>query len=258
MAEESVMLESTWESDEADEDVEADEAIIEAEDSAEDIGERARRRRRMGRRARGYRPVRTPVRGITVGGRKMPFPKPLATAEDTNRGLATQEVARRDVERRVDLLEQRLKVQRKHDTSATGIVSLLLGGGLSAWGAYQASQKSSTSMLGGWADQEATKMAAVTSVSQIAMSGTKAALHGGYHRNAFGIAADAFSVVQLAAFAFGRLHKPRTTLTVAAWDEAWKAKDSYDEDTELFIVELKRSFLVVGAKNTGARVFRPL
>src|SRR5262245_55500369 len=101
MAEE-MMLESVapWESDGEAEDWESDEAIAEAEDSAEDIGERARRRRYYaGRRRSHYRPGRG-VRGIAVRGqdgrtRHVPFPAKLATADETNRGLATQEVGRR-------------------------------------------------------------------------------------------------------------------------------------------------------------------
>jgi hypothetical protein len=207
MAEE--MIEAAWESDEAEEDWESDEALIEAEDGAEDIGERARRRRhRFGRRRSHYRPVKRGVRGMVMRGQKMPFPKPLATAEETNKGLASQEVARQEVERRVDQLEQKLQRQRKNDTSATGLVALVISGGLSAWGAYQASRpgKSGTSMFGKWAAEEATQMAAATSASQIAMTGARVALHGGYPRNGFGIAADVFSVAQLAAFTFGRLH----------------------------------------------------
>jgi hypothetical protein len=102
MAEE--MIEDVaWESDEA-EDWESDEALAEAEESTEDIGERARRRRR---RRRYYRPGRG-VQGITVRGqdgrvRNMPFPTKLATAAETNRGLANQEIARRALEERFTL-----------------------------------------------------------------------------------------------------------------------------------------------------------
>lgn len=257
MAEEMIVENVSWESDEA-EDWESDEAIVEAEEAAEDIGERAQRRGgRRGYPTRRFRHIRRPVRGITVGGQKMPFPRPLATAEDTNRGLASQEVARRAVEERLARVETRSRVQQKNDMAATGIVTLLISGGLSAWGAYQASQKSGTSMLGKWADEDTTKMAAVTSVSQIAMSGAKLALNGRYHRNGFGIAADAFSAVQLAAFAFGRMYKPRTVATVDTWNEAWRDRDTYDENGEVFVIELKKSFLVVGAKGP-TRTFRPL
>jgi hypothetical protein len=139
----------------------------------------------------------------------MPFPARLATAAETNRGLASQEVARRALDERLDRLETKVRVQQKNDASATGIVALLIGGGLSAWGAYEASKRPSGSILGRWADENSTKMAAVTSVSQIAMSGAKLAINGRYHRSGFGIAADAFSAAQLAAFAFGSLYKPR-------------------------------------------------
>jgi len=213
---EAMMLENVpWESDEA-EDSESDEAIAEAEDTAEDIGERWPFRRR--RRRSHFRPGRG-VRGIALRGqdgrvRNVPFPTKLATAEETNRGLANQEVARRALDERLDRLETRFRVQQKNDSSVTGLVAMLIGGGLSAWGAYKASQKPPGSMFGKWADETPTQMAAVTSVAQIATSGAKLAISGRYHRSGFGIAADAFSVAQLAAFAFGSLYKPRPMIAV--------------------------------------------
>lgn len=209
------MIESVaWESDEA-EDWESDEAIGESEDSAEDIGERARRRRL--RRRTHYRPGRG-VRGLAVRGqdgvRKVSFPTPLATAAETNRGLASQEVARRALDERLDRLETRMRAQVKNDAAAGGIVALLIGGGLSAWGAYQAAKKPSGFKLGNWANESATTMGALTSVSQIATSGAKLAITGRYHRSGFGIAADAFSAAQLAAFALGSLYQPKETRTV--------------------------------------------
>ena len=216
MAEE--MIENApWESDEA-EDWESDEAFAESEDSAEDIGERARRRRRRSH----YRPGRG-VRGLALRSpdgrvRNLPFPTRLATAVETNRGLATQEVARRALDQRLDRLETRVRAQQKNDSSATGVVALLIGGGLAAWGAYEASKKSTGSRLGNWASQDSTKMAAVTSVSQIATSGAKLAINGRYHRSGFGIAADTFSVAQLAAFALASLYQPKPLIAVADLD----------------------------------------
>ena len=96
---EEVVLESFPESDEA-EDWESDEAFDESEDSFEDIGERsARQRRRARARLSRFRPGRG-VRGMTVRdadgrARNVAFPAKLATADETNRGLATQEVALR-------------------------------------------------------------------------------------------------------------------------------------------------------------------
>lgn len=210
------MIESLpWESDEA-EDWESDEAFAESEDSAEDIGERARRRRR---RRSHFRPGRG-VRGIAVRGqdgatRNLSFPARLATAAETNRGLASQELARRALDERLDRLETRMRAQLKNDAAATGIVALLIGGGLAAWGAYEASKKATGSTLGNWASANSTKMAALTSVSQIATSGARLAINGRYHSSGFGLAADAFSAAQLAAFALGSLYQPKPTRTVA-------------------------------------------
>jgi|SRR5688572_1212397 len=235
------MIESLpWESDEA-EDWESDEAIAESEDSAEDIGERARRRR--GRRRVPFRPGRG-VRGIAVRGqdgavRNLSFPTRLATAAETNRGLATQEVARRALDERLDRLETRMRAQVKNDAAAGGIVALLIGGGLSAYGAYQAAQKPSGFKLGNWANENATAMAALASVSQIATSGAKLAISGRYHRSGFGVAADAFSAAQLAAFALGSLYQPKATRTVAnlAALQADQARKALELDSRYVTVD---------------------
>jgi len=170
--------------------------------------------RKRGRRRRRshYRPGRG-VRGIALRGkdrrvRNVPFPTKLATAENTNRGLANQEVARRALDERLDRLETRFRVQQKKDSSASGLVALLIGGGLTAWGAVEAGNKSTRSTLVNWASENSTKMAALTSVSQIATSGAKLVINGRYHRSGFGVAADAFAAAQLAAFAFGSLYQP--------------------------------------------------
>src|SRR5258708_37635313 len=98
MPEEMILDSLGPEYDEA-EDWESDDAFAEADDSVEDLGERAQRRR--GRNGR-YRPGRG-VRGMTVRdgdgrARNVAFPARLATAAETNRGLASQEVARRGLE----------------------------------------------------------------------------------------------------------------------------------------------------------------
>jgi hypothetical protein len=207
MAEE--MIEDVaWESDEA-EDWESDEAIAEAEDSAEDIGERARRRRRP---RRSFRPGRG-VQGIAVRGqdgrvRNVPFPTKLATAAETNRGLANQEIARRALDARLDRLEARFRVQQKNDSAASGLVSLVIGGGLTAYAAIQAARQPGGSILGNWASEGTTRLATLVSVSQIATSGAKLVINGQYHRSGIGIAADIFAAAQVAAFAFGSLYKP--------------------------------------------------
>lgn len=209
MAEEMMFENFPFESDEA-EDWESDESIAETDESVEDIGERARRRRGQYRPpARGVRGVR----GITLRGpdgvRNVPFPAKLATAAETNRGLAGQEVARRALEGRLDRLESGVRSRQRNDSSVGGIVTLLLGGGLSIWGAVEASRQSAFT-FGNWAKQTQTQIAAVTSVSQIATSGAKLAIYHRYPKSGFGIAADIFSVAQIAAFALGSLYKPRT------------------------------------------------
>jgi hypothetical protein len=203
MAEETILENVPWESDEA-QDWESDEAFAESDESAEDLGEAARRRPR---RKSHYLPARG-VRGITLRGpdgvRNVSFPTKLATTTETNRGLATQELARRSLEERLDRFEARLRVQQKSDVSATGLVTLAIGGGLTFWGAARASEQQGFT-FNSWASQGPTQVAALVSATQLATTGAKLAMSGHYSRSAFGIAADAFAVAQLAAFAFGSL-----------------------------------------------------
>ena len=208
---EEVMFESFGpESDEADEYWESDEAFMEAEDSAEDIGERVRRRRR---RPKPFRPGRG-VRGMTVRdadgrARNVAFPAKLATAEETNRGLASQEAARRALETRLDRLETRNVGQQKQGAAVSGIVTLLLGGGLTALSLYKASQATTgtDSVFQNWAGQETAKMATLSSVSQITTTGARLLVTGRYHRSNVGMAADAFAAAQVAGFALASLSK---------------------------------------------------
>jgi hypothetical protein len=205
MAEEMMLENLPWESDES-EDIESDEAITDAEDSVEDIGERARRR------GKGhYRKVRG-VRGMVLRGqdgrpRNVPFPTKLATTEETNRGLAGQEIARRAVETRLDRVETRFRAQLKKDSATSGLVFLALGVPLTAWGAIKPTQTGS-SRLGNWAAEGTTKAAAFASATQLATSGAKLMISGQYLRSGIGVAADVFASAQLAAFAFGSMHKP--------------------------------------------------
>jgi hypothetical protein len=207
-----------FESDEA-EDWEADEALAEAEDAAEDIGERAQRRRRTPgrrnyfRRARGVRGVAVPRQG--GGTTRLPFPKPVATVDETNRGLAAQELARRDLDSRLVRLEAKLRTMPKKDASTSGLITLVFGGGLSAWGAFEAVKKTTGGALKNWADQKTTQMAAVASATQLATSGAKLAINGQYAASPLGITADAYSTLQLAAFAIGSLRQQGLRTLVA-------------------------------------------
>ena len=213
---EELVLESFPESDEA-EDWESDEAFDESEDSFEDIGERTSRRQRARARARArarsrFRPGRG-VRGMTVRdadgrARNVAFPAKLATADETNRGLATQEVARRALEDRLDRLESRNALQQKNGSAVSGIVTLLIGGGLTAFSLFKASQASGEgSTFSKWAQENTAKVATLTSVGQIAGSGAKLLVNGRYHRSGIGMAADAFAAAQVAGFALASLHK---------------------------------------------------
>ena len=197
MAEE--MIESVpWESEEA-EYPEAEDAIYEAEDSAEDY-RRPRRQRRAFQPARG-------VQGLTLRGRegtrRVQFPSNLTTVTETNK-LA---LAGRALDQRLDRLESRFRGQQKKDVATTGAVALAVGGGLSVMGAFQAANQPSTgSALTNWASRDVTQMAAVVSVTQLATSGARLAFNGRYTRSGFGISADAFSLLQLGLFTFGTLH----------------------------------------------------
>ena len=53
------------------------------------------------------------VRGQDGRVRNVPFPTKLATAAETNRGLASQEVARRALDERLNRLEARFRGSRR-------------------------------------------------------------------------------------------------------------------------------------------------
>ncbi len=195
----------SWESEEAEE---SEEAIGESEESEEAYSDR--------RRGRAPRPMRfrpsTGVGGITLRGpdgrpRNVQFPAKLATVADTNRGLASQDVARRALEERLNKLETRHRGQMKTDGAITGMVTLGLAGGLTLFGAFQSAQASG-SRLGDWAKRESTHIAAVVSASQLATTRAKFAIQGRYHGSRIGIAADIFAVLQLGFFAFASMNQP--------------------------------------------------
>jgi hypothetical protein len=252
---EEMIEDVTWESDGA-EDWESDDAVAEAEDSAEDIGERVRHRRRR----RYYRPGRG-VQGIAMRSqdgtiRNVQFPTKLATATETNRGLANQELARRALDERLDRLETRFRVQQKNDSSASGLVSLLLGGGLVAYGAIQASSnKQGGSFLGKWAAENSTQIGSVVSVSQIATSGAKFVINGRYHRSGIGIAADIFAAAQIATFAFGSLSTPKGFRVVDDKPAAVAAMAAADGGT-LFLTKDENKVYQVELGMNGDRALR--
>src|SRR4030095_15202840 len=134
-----------WESEDA-EDWESDEAIGEYEDSAEDIGERARRRRRQSQPGRMSRPAIRGVQGVRVRGQdgrvsNRAFPARVATAAETNRVLANEKDARSALAGRLKLLEARHRAQQKKDSSVSGLVTLAIGGSLTAFGGIKASRE---------------------------------------------------------------------------------------------------------------------
>lgn len=240
------------------EDIESDEAIAEAED-AEDSGEAFRRRR--ARRSR-YRPGRG-VHGLKIRGndgmlRNLQFPTKLATAEETNRGLANLEVGRRALEKRLDDVETRGRVQQKRDTTVGGIVALTIGGGLTAWGAINAAKKPAGQRLSAWAKDDLTRMATVASVSQIVTSGAKLAISGKTQRSGVGTAADIFAVAQLATFAFASLYKPgKTVRRLAAVDAAELAAIAADpnsaEGDEIYQVDNDTRHVLFALRAGGLR-----
>jgi hypothetical protein len=253
MAEEMTLENLSWESDEAVEDIEADEALAEAEESVEDIGERWRR----GRPARPRHLPRTRgVRGMVVRGqdgrpRNLPFPARLATAEETNRGLASQEVRRRALEAQLQKFETRLRGQLRNGSSVSGLVYLVIGVPLSAWGAINPTKTGGT-RLGNWAAEDTTKMAAVASATQLATSGAKLLVYGGYHRSPIGMAADAFAGAQLIAFAFGSMHKAEALRSDNSTNDPSKANLSSYAFGDLVLLADGKTYRVVDATGTKA------
>lgn len=238
MAEE--MIESApWESEEA-EYSEAEEAIVEAEESEEAY-------RRPTRPRRYFQPARG-IQGITLRGRdgtrSVQFPAKLATVAETNRGLASQELARRALDERLDRLELRFRAQQKRDVATTGVVALAIGGGLSAIGAFNAANEQDGPFLKNWASQEVTKMAAVVAVTQLATSGAKLTFNRRYIRSGLGIAADVFSVVQLTLFTFGRL-RPSVGPAKEADTETEGAAAQFDLGTRIYDPKKEELFVVI-------------
>ncbi len=206
---------------------ESDEAFAESDESVEDLGEAQQRRRRSGNGR--YRPGRG-VRGMTMRdasgrARNVAFPARLATAAETNRGLASQEVARRALEERLDRLETRNRKQLKNGAAVTGIVTLLLGGGLTALSLFKAQQGTTGTVFSRWAGEETAEMATLSSVSQLATTGAKMLVDGRYPRSGIGIAADAFAVLQIAGYTLASLQQPSSVsmFTTVASKEALNA-----------------------------------
>jgi hypothetical protein len=260
MAEEMMLEDVPWESDEAVEDIEADEALAEAEDAIEDIGERVRSRAR-GRRRGHFRPTRG-VRGIVVRGqdgrpRNMPFPAKLATAAETNRGLATQEVGRRALEERLAKLEAKFLLQQKKDSSISGVVSLAIGVPLTAWGALKA-PAARGSRFGSWADEASTKTAAVVSATQLATTGAKLLINGKYHRSGIGLAADVFAGAQLVTFAFASMYRPEESETFPDIEVARKAASQLRSGQVILVKvgDQYKRYLIVRT-STGNEVVEP-
>ena len=254
MAEE--MIESVpWESEEAE--FGESEESIEAEESAEDY--RSRRRQR-----RPFQPQRG-VQGMTLRSqdgraRTLQFPAKLATVSETNRGLAAQELGRRALDERVEKLEQKFRSQLKKDVATTGVVTLAIGGGLSAVGAFQVANQNATSSstnestLKKWSNKDVTKMATVASLTQLATSGAKLAFNGRYVRSGFGIAADVFSVLQLGLFTYGAL-QPKVVpaaapqLAAAGFDPTKAA--TYPVGTQVFDNTSGKMYVVIATAGGG-------
>lgn len=254
MIEDILMESDTGEAEEGDFG-EMDDAFGEAEDSADDLGESSRRRRRAAAR-RYYRPSRG-VTGMRLRGqdgkiRSLPFPTKLATAEETNRGLATQEVARRALAERLDRMELRLKSQQKKDAAASGLVTLFLGGGLATVGIVGASHDKGGLGLGTWAARKEADAAALVSLTQVATSGAKLAINGRYHRSGFGVAADIFSVGLIAVYSLGKFHKPKNTIAAHGQAEIKAALANATEgDIIIDTSDNNREYVVIRSVNLG-------
>ncbi len=196
-----------WESDEAD--WESDEALDgESDESVEDIGERARDRRRS-----RYRPTQG-VQGIRVRrpdgvAQTVRFPAKLPTSAEVNRGLASQEMGRRALEEKLGRLEKQLGRSVKNDAAISGLVTLAVGGGLTAYGAVKAAE-APVDKLKTWTNQGSTQMASLMSATQLATTGARLVTSSRYHRSGLGMAADIFSVAQLATFVYGKFSSSGT------------------------------------------------
>jgi len=240
-----------WESEDAI--YESEDAIAEGEDSVEDVGEATRRKQPK----KYFRPGRG-VQGISLRNqdgrvRNVPFPTKLATVDETNKGLASADLARRALGNRLDQLEARFKMQQKRDTSITGSVALLLGGGLTALGAIEAAKQSGGATLGSWAAEGTTQMATLVSVTQLATSGVKFAMNGRYHRNGIGMAADIFSLAQIATFAYGTF-KQQPSYTPVPDKKTADAQAASAAKGTLFVTQDTGQVyqVVVGANNVAA------
>jgi hypothetical protein len=212
MSEEMLLESAPWESDESEDSAESEDAFIESEDSEDDFGE-ARPVRRVRRRVSRYVPVKRGVSGVRFRGpdgqlRNLPFPSKLATAAETNRGLASQEAGRRALAQRLEKLESGIRVNQKKDAAITGTVYLGIGGGLTAYSLFKANERENgVSFREAWISQTTTTMATMASATQLATSAAKWLIHGQYHRSGIGIAADVVSVAQIAGYAFATLSK---------------------------------------------------
>jgi hypothetical protein len=222
-----------WESDEAD--WESDEALAgESDESVEDIGERTRETRRRSR----YRPTQG-VQGIRLRrpdgvSQTVKFPAKLPTTAEVNRGLASQEMGRRALEEKLGKLEKQFGRQVKNDAAITGLVTLGIGGGLTAYGAVKAAEEP-TDKFQNWTNQGSTTMASLVSAAQLATTGAKWATSGRYHRSGLGMAADIFSVAQLATFVLGTFSSSNGILSQSTFNKvahnytgALKALDDKD------------------------------
>ena len=100
------------------------------------------------------------------------FPAKLPTTAEVNRGLASQEMGRRALEEKLGRLERQLGRQVKNDAAITGLVTLAIGGGLTAFGAVKAAEET-TNKFNSWANQGSTQIASVVSATQLATTAAK-------------------------------------------------------------------------------------
>lgn len=239
----------------------SNEAFAEDYDSAEDIEERLRRHRQRGKAflpGRGVR--RIALRGPDGQVKNTMLPTPLATAHETNRGLASLGARLRN-------LETRSMARQNRDGAVMGLVTLAIGGGLSAYGVFQAGKEGGKGLtFRTWAEEPSTRAAALVSATQLATTGAKLVING-QRPSGIGLTADIFAATQLAAFAYGSL--PETNVDkkinfvgVDTVDNALGNLKTYPVDTVILITQkgpdLGTAYQVVEEKVTGNRLLRSL
>ena len=233
-----------WESGEADWDSDDSYEDDFGEDT-EDIGEarrRSRNRQPRYRRLQGVRGVR--LHGRDGSPQTLRFPQNVARVDETNNAL-------RALDAKLTQLETRYGRQLKNDSSVTGVVTLTVGGGLTAFSAFQAAEdQSGGSKLAVWKNSEATKMASVISVTQLATTGAKLLVNRRSSWTPLGVAADIFAAGQLATYVYGMFSStvlPTGTPHFVTFETAGKDLNTYKVGDTVIIKDVGIARVVAGS-----------